>query len=605
VKSKTWLGCLVLALVAAAVWWLLREGAPASEVVVAPPASGPGAAPASVRPAPNRARDMVADTDSGMIDGRVLDAVTREGVPNAELTFLGDGGALTFRTSSDGTFVITPAVTGDFVLSTITATGFLPYALAAGHAGVRLTIGRGPPVHGVTLLLHPAIDYEGLVVDPRGAPVWGARVRVLGGPAGEQALESSVSEWSTDRDGRFTFQAAERTVLEASRGNLRGWAHVDRAMRTRKKLRIQLGHAPPRDATITGRVRDTTGAPIADAVVRAAPSFGYGDVATVVATTEPDGTFTVSGTDRGSYDLTAEVDGYVPGERDNVMGGSRNVELTLDAGLPLAGAVVDTGGAPVAVFTLIVRRRAGLARKVVATRSIIDPHGRFAVRVPAGDYDLIVSSRGKAAAPTEAAAGTTDLRIVLGAGATLRGTVIASDDRMPIGNAWVGRHLGGELGGRGPAGDPAALTRLDGSFELTGIAPGPLAIIVRADGYHRKIEMPMTASEGAVLGPLTIELTRVEPDDFSRIELVGIGIGLSPEGDALLVTQVVPGSGAFDAGIGYGDRVIAVDGLPVAPLGLEGVLARIRGTAGTTVRLTLRRDGRDIVLPVERRLLRT
>ncbi|TMQ11158.1 MAG: PDZ domain-containing protein [Deltaproteobacteria bacterium] len=114
----------------------------------------------------------------------------------------------------------------------------------------------------------------------------------------------------------------------------------------------------------------------------------------------------------------------------------------------------------------------------------------------------------------------------------------------------------------------------------------------------------MPASEGAALGPVTVELTRVESAELSRTEMVGIGVDFSPDGEVLRVTRILPGSGAFDAGIGFGDRVIAVDGAPVAPLGVEGAIARVRGAAGTTVTVTVRRDGRDIQLVVERRLLR-
>jgi len=157
---------------------------------------------------------------------------------------------------------------------------------------------------------------------------------LLGSPAGEQVLETLAAEWKTGPDGRFTFQAADGAVLEASRGTTRGWAHVDRNVTILKKLTIQLGHAPPRDATITGHVRDTSGAPIADALVRASPSTYYGDVATVFATTGPDGAFTLAGIDRAAYDLSAEAEDHVRGVRANILGGSRNVELTLDAGLP-------------------------------------------------------------------------------------------------------------------------------------------------------------------------------------------------------------------------------------------------------------------------------
>jgi hypothetical protein len=287
--------------------------------------------------------------------------------------------------------------------------------------------------------------------------------------------------------------------------------------------------------------------------------------------------------------------------RDNVLGGSRNVELVLDAGLPLAGRVVDHDGNPVPQFTLIVQRPVGLERPIVTSRSVIDPAGRFALRVAPGDYELIASARGLARnAPLASAAGATELRIALGAGATLRGTVIASDDQAPIAGAAVvlfAPSLGAD------ADDPRAVTRSDGSFELAGIPGGPVVIRVQAGGYRARLEAGMTARDGAVLGPVAVALTPLGPDVPRGTDGVGVGVGMVADGDALRVVRIVPGSGAFDAGIEFGDHIVAIDGVPVTQLGVDRAFASLRGQAGTTVAVTLRRDQRDIQLVVERRLL--
>jgi hypothetical protein len=205
------------------------------------------------------------------------------------------------------------------------------------------------------------------------------------------------------------------------------------------------------------------------------------------------------------------------------------------------------------------------------------------------------------------AAGTTDVRIVIGAGATVRGKVIAADERTPIAGAtiecsWFVRRRFHET----PAlpDEPTARSGADGTFVLSGVPAGPVALRVWAEGFHTKLDATMTSSDGAALGPLLVELNRVGPDDTSHTELVGVGMDLSPDGDALRVTRVVFGSGAFDAGIGFGDRIIAVDGAPVGPLGVEGAMARLRGAAGTQVSVTVVRNGQNLPLLVERRLLR-
>jgi hypothetical protein len=256
------------------------------------------------------------------------------------------------------------------------------------------------------------------------------------------------------------------------------------------------------------------------------------------------------------------------------------------------------------VFALSVRRRAGVERIQVAGESRIDPQGRFSVLVAPGDYDLEAAARGHARiATTRAAAGATDVRIVLGRGARLRGQVRAGDDHTPIDRARVEYELApGSRGGPLPS-DTATVTRADGTFELADIPVGAVAIRVHADGFHSRIEGGMTARDGAVLGPIAIELARIAPDERPGTEMVGIGVGLIPDGDALRVVRLVPQGGAFDAGLDYGDRIVAIDGAPVAPLGLDDALARLKGTVGTTVAITVRRDGRDLQLIVERRMV--
>lgn len=249
----------------------------------------------------------------------------------------------------------------------------------------------------------------------------------------------------------------------------------------------------------------------------------------------------------------------------------------------------------------MLQRREGSARVPVATLSVIDPQGRFEARVAGGDYDLLVSTPDQAHAAVTAPAGATAVRIVLGTGRTLRGTVVASEDGTPIAGAVVGPQVA-ERNFRTPTVLPTTTTRDDGTFELTGIAAGPLAIQVWAHDYTVKLEELPAA--GDVLGPVTIALVR-GPRRGGFGPLIGIGVRFVPAGDALRVVEVLPGSGALDAGMIAGDQIVAIDGVPVARLSVDAASASIRGPAGSDVTLTVRRAGAERRFTVRRRQLQS
>lgn len=76
-----------------------------------------------------------------------------------------------------------------------------------------------------------------------------------------------------------------------------------------------------------------------------------------------------------------------------------------------------------------------------------------------------------------------------------------------------------------------------------------------------------------------------------------VGIGVELAGVPPLVTEVITGSPAEQAGVLVGDRVVVVDGTDITTRGPAGALELINGAEGTFVRLALRRPGTDA--PVE------
>lgn len=565
--------------------------------------------PVPLDPLPGQGRAIVEDVDApgGVIAGRIINWSTGGGVSGAELTFTSPSGATTIRSGDAGQFELAPTGPGTYSLAAIVAPGFLPYAPELEHSPVRVALASKKAVRGLTLFLFPALDYHGRVVDGAGNPIAGANVKLAAPPAGEQVLEKIATEWTTDRKGEFVFHAPDGAVFEASRGKQRGWAVLDGNVATTKKMTITLGDAPARDAQIRGRTVDPQGAPMPDVLVTAIPENppGADDPRSVAfATSGPDGSFVLDNLDRKTYTLVAELDDHAHTTKDHVAGGTEGVTMTMDVGLPLGATVRDPDDKPVPSYTLLVTTRTGVAREVVLTRSIIDPKGHFEVRVPEGDYEVIVSAMGWASStPTPMAAGTTDGKIALGAGGTLLGVVVDAATNAPLEYARVSR----EGAGGGASAQPAysgTVTRADGSFELTGIPPGPFTIAVGAGDYHPRLEGGLTATEGGTLGPIRLPLRKLADGEQPELELVGIGVKLTADGDALRVTGVVPDSGAAAAGIVADDLILSIDGVPVTTLGMDGAIARIRGVAHTTLAVGLQRGGNLVTLVVERRPLR-
>ena len=71
----------------------------------------------------------------------------------------------------------------------------------------------------------------------------------------------------------------------------------------------------------------------------------------------------------------------------------------------------------------------------------------------------------------------------------------------------------------------------------------------------------------------------------------GVGIEVSADDRRVVVVTPIEGSPAARAGVHAGDAILAVDGRPVTADRLEETIARMRGAAGTRVRLAIGRTG--------------
>jgi hypothetical protein len=278
----------------------------------------------------------------------------------------------------------------------------------------------------------------------------------------------------------------------------------------------------------------------------------------------------------------------------------------------LFGRVRDARtGAPVAAFAVAVFRRDGLLATMIAPASFVDPSGAYRIDgLASGTYEATAMAAGYAwssYALVQIGDLPVEANFSLHSGARITGIVSDDATGRPIAGATLSLE-----GRRGNAPDlpvaplsPEAESGVDGRFALEHVPPDANSVSAAKDGYLVRLVPLGPLPQDGDATPLAIGLTRREADAGTKVELTGIGAVLRAKGDALEIQQVVSGAGAFDAGLGPGDAILAIDGARVTDLGFEGAIGAIRGPEGTMVSLRIRRAGRELEVVVTRKLVRT
>ncbi|MEX0588545.1 MAG: S41 family peptidase [Cyanobium sp.] len=134
---------------------------------------------------------------------------------------------------------------------------------------------------------------------------------------------------------------------------------------------------------------------------------------------------------------------------------------------------------------------------------------------------------------------------------------------------------------------------------------------LRRDVLAKSYGTPKDAYEAirGMLGSLDDPYTRfLDPREFKEMqidtsgELSGVGIQLSLDKDTknLVVVSPIDGSPASRAGVQPKDVIVAIDGKSTKGMSTEDAVKLIRGQAGTTVTLTLKRKAQTLELPLTR-----
>lgn len=128
-----------------------------------------------------------------------------------------------------------------------------------------------------------------------------------------------------------------------------------------------------------------------------------------------------------------------------------------------------------------------------------------------------------------------------------------------------------------------------GEVDETAIDDAAAAAMVQATGDRWSYYIPAASLQAHV--------------DNKANSYVGVGITITVREDELGfdIVQVAKGGGAETAGILPGDILTHVEGKPVVQEGLDGFSALIAGEPGTTVEVTVLRDGESMDFVLQRR----
>lgn len=92
---------------------------------------------------------------------------------------------------------------------------------------------------------------------------------------------------------------------------------------------------------------------------------------------------------------------------------------------------------------------------------------------------------------------------------------------------------------------------------------------------------------------------KVETSDRVEGEFSGLGIVIAIKDDKLTVISPFQGSPAEKAGIKAGDVIVEIDGVPALGMSSDEAVRRMRGERGTSVTLTIQREGEEENIVVE------
>ncbi len=494
------------------------DGAAADGLVVR--AGAPDLAPAlSERlAAPKNGAAVDAGTlrlDAGhRLEGRVLAADGSGGVAGAEIEFMNEklppalqqrrDWSAVGRDSMPFEWVARTDADGRFSISGLPAWRYELRVNAQGH-NTGTAIAAVPSDEAVTVELEKLAPIAGTAAYEDGAPAAGVIV-VAHWTNGRQGVAGFTE---VTADGRFNLPhlGAGTYQLEARRPNDRAMdvlpTRTDDIVAGRSDVKLVVKRG---GASISGRCVTATGAAVPGASIVAKR---IGDPASPVMRTRsgPDGRFAIASLEGGPWTISADANRAVGGPENygrvlvaqaaSVAAGATDVVLEFGDAAPIRGTLRrDDGSVPPGRIAVQARRGSGASAWTLTCPLLQDGAFRFD-NAAAGPWTLSVIDLATGAAvrvtgPTEVTGGTTDVRLVVAAAASISGRVVDEQGRSVL-----GARVAATREGTAPL---LTTTDDDGAFQFGDVGDATWTIVAAHDEAGRSDPAPaVPGSSGLVL----------------------------------------------------------------------------------------------------------
>lgn len=447
-----------------------------------------------------------------------------------------------------------------------------PAGVTVAGPEVRLAVGE---THKGTVIELGELGALSGVVRREGAPLANASLSLI-----NAFTEDPVATTGTLLDGRFGFGAvpAGRYLVQVRQQAFSTIAGPFDHQRGGQPWTIELSGG----AVLQGRVE-----PRAAGVRVRWRSGDWSGPATETVTAE-DGTFRFEGAP--STEVLLDAEGPAGAATTKARVGDEIVLRLARGGVIVR--VIDESGAAVADAVVLARSdETGAVRKYV----LMAPDGVFQIDLPQGRWVLLaeVSGRGRTNGQNVVVgAAPVDVTLTLTATKPVSGRVVDRATRLPLQNARVRAES--------PMGKVSVTTDAQGAFTLPP-QPQQVQLFVGREGYEPQgFYLPSRPDAANLLVELAPAPNRPFQDDAPRFE--GVGMTLRVENNRVLVQMVNEGSPAERAGVRAGDAIMLIEGQP-AGADLQNVVSRIRGPAGTPVRIGFEREGRSFDVVMRRKSL--